>query len=110
VLRAVELVRAGSESRERLRQLIGRFREGGRQLGWTLGMSATPIQPLLVGTSEAATRLSSRLREGGLWVSAIRPPTVPVGAARLRITLCAAHSEQQIDRLLDTLGEAKAHV
>jgi 8-amino-7-oxononanoate synthase len=110
VLRAVELVRAGSESRERLRQLIGRFREGGRQLGWTLGMSATPIQPLLVGTSEAATRLSARLREGGLWVSAIRPPTVPVGAARLRITLCAAHSEQQIDRLLDTLGEAKAHV
>jgi len=61
-----------------------------------------------VGESGAALQLADRLRDRGVWVSAIRPPTVPVGTARLRITLSAAHSEQDLDRLLDALGASPA--
>lgn len=106
VQRSIELVRAADESRAHLRRLIARFRQGAGQLGWTVGASETPIQPLLVGESAPALALSERLKEAGLWVGAIRPPTVPQGTARLRITLSAAHSEQDIDRLLDGLGYA----
>ncbi|MGL4477549.1 MAG: aminotransferase class I/II-fold pyridoxal phosphate-dependent enzyme, partial [Aeromonas veronii] len=64
--------------------------------------------PLLVGESSAALQLAERLRDRGVWVSAIRPPTVPVGTARLRITLSAAHREQDLDRLLDASGVCPA--
>ncbi|MGY3903306.1 8-amino-7-oxononanoate synthase, partial [Aeromonas lusitana] len=104
VSQSITLVRTADESRAHLQQLITRFRQGAGQLGWTLGASETPIQPLLVGESRAALALSERLRERGLWVGAIRPPTVPAGTARLRITLSAAHSEQDVDCLLDGLG------
>uniref|UniRef100_UPI00286F2EF1 aminotransferase class I/II-fold pyridoxal phosphate-dependent enzyme n=1 Tax=Aeromonas aquatica TaxID=558964 RepID=UPI00286F2EF1 len=104
VSQSLALVRVADEARDQLRQLISRFRQGASQLGWRLGASETPIQPLLVGESAPALALSERLRERGLWVGAIRPPTVPVGTARLRITLSAAHSEQDVDRLLDGLG------
>ncbi|MGE6107659.1 8-amino-7-oxononanoate synthase [Aeromonas sobria] len=106
VSKSIELVRGADDARAHLGQLVARFRQGARQLGWRLGESDTPIQPLLVGESEAALGLSARLREQGLWVSAIRPPTVPQGKARLRITLCASHQAQDIDRLLEALGEA----
>lgn len=109
VSKSIELVRAADPVRAHLGQLVARFRQGARQLGWRLGESDTPIQPLLVGESEAALGLSARLREQGLWVSAIRPPTVPQGKARLRITLCASHQAQDIDRLLEALGEAGSH-
>ncbi|MFC5707671.1 8-amino-7-oxononanoate synthase [Aeromonas eucrenophila] len=101
---SIVLVREADEARAHLGSLIARFRQGASQLGWTLGASETPIQPLLVGESVPALALSGRLRERGLWVGAIRPPTVPAGTARLRITLCAAHSAQDVDRLLDGLG------
>ncbi|WP_287147549.1 8-amino-7-oxononanoate synthase [Aeromonas sp.] len=104
VSKSIELVRAADESRAHLAQLIARFRQGAAALGWQLGASDTPIQPLLVGESSAALQLAERLRALGLWVTAIRPPTVPVGTARLRITLSAAHREQDIDRLLEALG------
>jgi 8-amino-7-oxononanoate synthase len=104
VSQSITLVRAADEARDHLQQLIARFRQGASQLGWTLGASETPIQPLLVGESRAALSLSERLRERGLWVGAIRPPTVPTGTARLRITLSAGHCEQDIDRLLEGLG------
>ncbi|KAJ8742788.1 8-amino-7-oxononanoate synthase [Aeromonas veronii] len=104
VSKSIELVRAADESRAHLGQLIARFRQGAEALGWQLGASDTPIQPLLVGESSTALQLAERLRERGVWVSAIRPPTVPVGTARLRITLSAAHREQDVDRLLDALG------
>ncbi|USV59590.1 8-amino-7-oxononanoate synthase [Aeromonas encheleia] len=106
VAKSIALVRGADEARAHLQQLIRRFRQGAGQLGWTLGASETPIQPLLVGESRAALQLAERLRGAGLWVGAIRPPTVPAGTARLRITLSAAHSEQEIDRLLDGLGQA----
>lgn len=104
VSKSIELVRTADEARVHLQQLIARFRQGAAALGWPLGASYTPIQPLLVGESAAALQLAERLRALGLWVTAIRPPTVPVGTARLRITLSAAHSEQDVDRLLYALG------
>ncbi|EKP0260023.1 8-amino-7-oxononanoate synthase [Aeromonas sobria] len=104
VSQSIELVRAADDSRAHLDQLIARFRQGAEGLGWQLGASDTPIQPLLVGESCAALQLAERLRTRGIWASAIRPPTVPVGTARLRITLSAAHREQDVDRLLDALG------
>ncbi|WP_429235028.1 8-amino-7-oxononanoate synthase [Aeromonas salmonicida] len=104
VSKSIALVRAADESRAHLARLITRFRQGTAALGWQLGASNTPIQPLLVGESSAALQLAARLRDRGVWVSAIRPPTVPVGTARLRITLSAAHSEQDVDRLLEALG------
>ncbi|WP_421342145.1 8-amino-7-oxononanoate synthase [Aeromonas veronii] len=108
VSKSIKLVRAADESRAHLGQLIARFRQGGQSLGWQLGASDTPIQPLLVGESCVALQLAERLRDRGVWVSAIRPPTVPVGTARLRITLSAAHREQDVDRLLDALGVCPA--
>ena len=104
VSKSIALVRAADESRAHLACLITRFRQGTAALGWQLGASDTPIQPLLVGESSAALQLAARLRDRGVWVSAIRPPTVPAGTARLRITLSAAHSEQDVDRLLYALG------
>jgi 8-amino-7-oxononanoate synthase len=104
VSKSIALVRAADESRAHLARLITRFRQGTAALGWQLGASETPIQPLLVGESSAALQLAQRLRDRGVWVSAIRPPTVPAGTARLRITLSAAHSEQDVDRLLEALG------
>ncbi len=101
-LRALELA-ADPALRERLAALIERFRAGAAELGLPLMTSQTPIQPLLVGESEAALRLSEALRGEGLLVPAIRPPTVPEGSARLRITFSAAHEPAQVDRLLAAL-------
>ena len=70
--------------------------------------STTAIQPLIVGANEAALRLSAALEAQGLWVPAIHPPTVPVGTARLRITLSAAHTPAQVDRLLAALAGSAA--
>ena len=105
-LKSLQLLREERWRREHLQRLIVRFRDGATALGLALMDSPTPIQPLLVGDSRRALRLSARLRERGLLVGAIRPPTVPVGTARLRITLTAAHNEAQVDRLLDALALA----
>jgi len=101
---ALQLVREEDWRREQLQVLIKRFRQGARQLGLALCASQTPIQPLLAGTADGALRLSRLLRERGILITAIRPPTVPENASRLRITFSAAHSEQQVDRLLETLA------
>lgn len=105
-LKSLQLLREEGWRRQHLRNLIVRFRRGAQELGLILMDSPTPIQPLLVGDSGRAMRLSARLRERGLLVGAIRPPTVPAGTARLRITLTAAHDEAQVDRLLDGLALA----
>ncbi|HHH44341.1 MAG TPA: 8-amino-7-oxononanoate synthase [Gammaproteobacteria bacterium] len=101
---ALQLVREGDHLRTRLQERVQYFRAGARELGLPLMVSGTPIQPLLVGDAGAALRLSECLRARGLLVTAIRPPTVPEGTARLRITLSAAHETVQIDRLLDSLA------
>lgn len=100
---SLRLAQQESWRRVKLGALIARFRAGAEQLGLPLMDSPTPIQPLLVGASTAALQLSDRLRARGIWVPAMRPPTVPEGMARLRITLSAAHDELHIDRLLDAL-------
>ncbi|HED19287.1 MAG TPA: 8-amino-7-oxononanoate synthase [Gammaproteobacteria bacterium] len=101
---ALRLVSEGDHLRDKLGDLVQRFRNGASELGLPLMESQTPIQPLLIGDSGAALRLSDRLRAHGLLVTAIRPPTVPKDTARLRITLSAAHEPAHIDRLLDTLA------
>lgn len=70
---------------------------------WRLLPSDTPIQPLILGSNETALAVSAQLEAQGLWVPAIRPPTVPRGTARLRIALSAAHSIDDVDRLADHL-------
>ncbi len=94
--------------RRHLAALVERFRAGARTLGLRLGESPTPIQPVLVGEADRAVRLSEALLARGILVSAIRPPTVPRGAARLRVSLSAAHTEAQVDRLLEALAEIDA--
>ena len=100
---ALRLIQSEDWRRAQLQALIKRFRQGARQLGLALCASNTPIQPLMVGAADEALRLSRVLREQGILISAIRPPTVAQGASRLRITFSAAHSEQQVDRLLGAL-------
>ncbi|CAN7635292.1 8-amino-7-oxononanoate synthase [Variovorax sp. LjRoot130] len=103
----------GEARRARLRQLIGMLRDRlgalmqhNPRLGWRLADSATAIQPLIVGDNAAALALSAALDAQGLWVPAIRPPTVPAGTARLRITLSAAHTPQDVQTLIDGLARA----
>ncbi|MDZ7888428.1 MAG: 8-amino-7-oxononanoate synthase [Pseudomonas sp.] len=104
-LKSLELLRTENWRREHLNKLIARFREGAAAIGLTLMDSGTPIQPILIGDSARALRLSALLRARGLLVTAIRPPTVPAGSARLRVTLSAAHSEAQLELLLHALAE-----
>ena len=104
-LAALELLESEAWRREKLQTLIQRFRQGAGQLGLPLMASDTAIQPLLVGPDDLALAMSRALEEKGILVSAIRPPTVPEGTSRLRITLSAAHSEAQVDQLLDALED-----
>lgn len=104
-LRSLQLLRSEHWRREHLATLIAQFRQGAARLGLTLMDSFTPIQPILIGDAGRALHLSRLLRERGVLVTAIRPPTVPVGSARLRVTLSAAHSSAQVQRLLDALAE-----
>jgi len=101
---ALRIARRDSWRRLKLAALIARFRRGAQQLGLPLMESVTPIQPLLVGGNAATVAAGAALEDRGLLVGAIRPPSVPDGRARLRVVLTCAHSEQQVDRLLDALG------
>jgi 8-amino-7-oxononanoate synthase len=105
LLESVDLIEQGAALRSHLHGLIERLREGLADLPWRLMPSDTAIQPLLVGDNKEALALSEGLRERGIWVAAIRPPTVPQGTARLRITLSAAHSEADVERLIGALHE-----
>jgi 8-amino-7-oxononanoate synthase len=107
-LAALRLLGEESWRRQHLADLIGRFRRGAAQLDLPLMASSSAIQPLLVGDASQAVQLSERLRAKGLLIGAIRPPTVPVNTSRLRITLSAAHSEAQVDQLLEQLASCWA--
>ncbi|NIH15854.1 8-amino-7-oxononanoate synthase [Serratia symbiotica] len=100
---ALRRIQQGDALRAWLQDNILRFRQGAAQLSLALTASDTAIQPLWVGDNQRTLDLAQHLREHGLWVNAIRPPTVPPGDARLRITLTAAHQPQDIDRLLEVL-------
>ncbi|WP_145573562.1 8-amino-7-oxononanoate synthase [Yersinia mollaretii] len=96
-------IQQADDLRQQLQQRIAQFRRGAADLPFSLGGSETAIQPLLVGDNAQTLALAEQLRAAGLWVTAIRPPTVPPGGARLRITLSAAHQPEDIDRLLEGL-------
>jgi 8-amino-7-oxononanoate synthase len=105
---AVDLLEHEPELRPRLWRNIRRFVDGLRTLGFA-AEARSAIVPVLLGTPERAVRASAFLRERGLLVKPIRPPTVPEGTSRLRFALSAAHSEAHVDRALQTLEEARAH-
>ncbi|GAB1231802.1 8-amino-7-oxononanoate synthase [Ferrigenium sp. UT4] len=103
LLESMTLIEQGDALRAHLQRLIVKLRTGLNDLPWQLMPSDTAIQPLLVGDNKQALTLSAGLRERGIWVAAIRPPTVPQGTARLRITLSAAHTEGDVQRLIEAL-------
>ncbi len=102
-LRSLEIVQAEGWRRTRLRELVGRFRREAGALGLPLMPSETPIQPLVAGSAGRALRWSRHLEDRGILVTPIRPPTVPEGTARLRITFSALHEDRHLDRLLEAL-------
>lgn len=105
LLAGLQLIEHGDGLRAHLQRLIAQLRGGLRDLRWPLMPSDTAIQPLLIGDNRATLDLSKKLRERGIWVAAIRPPTVAQGTARLRITLSAAHDAADVERLIGTLHE-----
>lgn len=107
LLKSLELIESGEWRRDRLSQLIQALKSGLAGNRWPLMPSDTPIQPLLIGGNEQALEVSRKLEQRGLLVPAIRPPTVPQGAARLRISLSAAHSVEEVRRLAAALNEVQ---
>jgi 8-amino-7-oxononanoate synthase len=105
---ALELAPGMDNERDYVAGMARRFRASAGALGLDTGASATQIVPVIVRSPEAAIAMSGRLREAGIWATAIRPPTVPAGTARLRLAFTAAHQESDIDRLLDVLATADA--
>jgi 8-amino-7-oxononanoate synthase len=103
---ALRLARKEDWRREKLFKLISRFRAGAQQLGLPLADSRTPIQPIVLGDPARALRAAALLEQHGILVVAIRPPTVPKGTARLRVTFSAAHEETDVDKLLGALALA----
>jgi len=104
-LASLKLVEEENWRREKLQSLIAQFRTGASELGLNLMASLTPIQPVLIGDDKQAIKMGKALEDKGILVGVIRPPTVPEGSARLRITFSANHSEQNVTKLLDALEE-----
>lgn len=105
---SLRIAQRESWRRERVIALTERFRRAAKQLDVPLGASTTPIQPVILGSSSAALQAQQELMDSGFWVVAIRPPTVPRGSSRLRVTLSAAHTEAQVDELVAALGRSCA--
>jgi len=103
--KSLQLIRHGDALRANLMTRIAQLRDGITSLNLKLMPSASAIQPLIVGENDATVALSKALWERGLWVPAIRPPTVPKGSARLRISLSAAHQTDDVDQLILALKE-----
>ena len=101
---ALNIIKTEPWRREKLHELIALFREQALQLGLDLMPSDTPIQPIIIGDEETCIELSEKLYTDGLHVGAIRPPTVPKGSARLRITLSAEHTEGDVHQLIQSLA------
>ena len=106
-LAAVKLARRDEWRRERLHELVGQFRTGAGKFGLELAPSNTPIQPVMCGDEATASAMSRALEEAGFLVTAIRPPTVPEGQSRLRVTLSSLHTPQQVNALLAAIADAR---
>ena len=107
LLAALPIIEQERARRDQLRSLIAALKNGLRLQRWHLATSDTPIQPLIVGSNDEVLRVSEYLRKQGILVPAIRPPTVPQGTARLRISLSAAHRHEQVARLIEALHAAE---
>jgi 8-amino-7-oxononanoate synthase len=105
---ALDLIPGMDQERTHVARLAERFREGAQAHGYDTGASTTQIVPVIVGVADAALALSAKLREARFWATAIRPPTVPQGTARVRFAFTAAHDVADVDRLLDVLGDVAA--
>jgi 8-amino-7-oxononanoate synthase len=107
LLTSIDIItgREGTALRLHLRQLIMQWRAAIHARHWKLLPSTTPIQPIVIGANQATLDAAAALREQGMWVAAIRPPTVPVDTARLRITLSAAHTSEQIVQLAAAINQ-----
>lgn len=105
LLASLDLIEQGDARRAHLQALIARLREGLAGTPWQLTPSPTAIQPIIIGDNHAAMHIAAALYERGIWAPAIRPPTVPAGTARLRVSLSAAHTIEHVDRLVSTLQE-----
>ena len=103
LLASLEIIATEGWRREQLARLIIRLKQDVAGLRWRLLPSATAIQPLMIGANDEALRVAAALTQRGVLVPAIRPPTVPQGSARLRISLSAAHSEQDVAQLVEAL-------
>jgi 8-amino-7-oxononanoate synthase len=108
LLTALSLAEAADARRERLCANVALFRELCAAAGIPLGDSSTPIQPVPVGEARRTMEISARLWDDGVFVQGIRPPTVPAGTSRLRVTLTAAHEPEHIERLVTALARALA--
>lgn len=104
---ALRQARRDEWRRDKLTGLVDRFRTRAAAAGLDLGLSETPIQPILCGPDAQALAWSAALERAGYWVPAIRPPTVPEGTARLRVTLSALHTPEQVDGLVDALAATR---
>jgi 8-amino-7-oxononanoate synthase len=100
----------GAARRAHLARLIALLDRTLRLQRWQRPVSHTAIQPIIIGANDEALRVASRLHGQGLWVPAIRPPTVAPGTARLRVTLCAAHTEEDVAQLAAALNELEAEL
>lgn len=103
LVKSLEIIADGDPLRRNLMTRIAQLRDGLATLPWQLLPSLTAIQPVVIGDNEATVKCATALWERGLWVPAIRPPTVPKGTARLRISVSAAHTTDDIDQLIDAL-------
>lgn len=104
---SLKILEKESWRREKLQSLIHQFRQGAAELGFELIESNTAIQPVIIGSSEKTLRLSEKLLEKNILISAIRPPTVAKNSARLRVTFSATHEPEHIEQLLQTLDDIK---
>jgi 8-amino-7-oxononanoate synthase len=105
--RALDIIKSDHSLRKRLQNNIAKLREGLHESGYTVLLGESPIVPLIIGDSGAAVTISKQLEEAGFWVPAIRPPTVPPGTSRLRITVSALHTETQISELIAAVTNAE---
>jgi 8-amino-7-oxononanoate synthase len=109
-LAALDVIQLEGWRREKLAGHITRLRTALTEQGWQLTSSQTAIQPIIIGEAAQTLALSQRLEELGILAVAIRPPTVPVGSSRLRVTLSAAHSDEDVGRLIEALEKARAEI
>ena len=96
--------------RAHVEQLAQAFRDELKALGLEFGGSSTQIVPVMLGSAQSVMKVADQLRDAGIWATPIRPPTVPAGAARLRITFNAAHEQSDLEQLTSALDIAVKHI